>query len=149
LNQEAPLLRAKKWLQIKRAQEDQAALKLRHALEAKAEAREALQRLIQWQNEYGKAGMAVSRRWQPHAFQSHQGFLEGLNVQRRRAEEQIAALEKAIRQRRSALQGCAQRRRIAEQRLANLLKQLQQKRLKAEQRQADELACNHFSRAQG
>ncbi len=133
------LHRAHQLVQLKQREEQKASALWTEARIALGQGQERLRQIEAWQRDYEtKAG---SLRKAPHVgvLKDWRTFLEGLAVQRQRAQAAVEGLEAACEERKGAFLRCLQQRKVAERYQASIKEADAKKRRQQEARALDDL----------
>ena len=138
--------RAPQFLKAKESREQRAALLLGEAQRALQDAEARLETLLRWKQDYSHQQTNLRQVRHVGVLNDWRAFLDGLESQRRRAEQELEGLRAAVEQRRQQYLACLQERKMADRYREHILAVEAELARKQEQRAADELAAQRSTR---
>ena len=138
--------RAQQFLKATESREQRAALLLGEAQRALQDAEARLETLLRWKQDYSHQQTNLRQVRHVGVLNDWRAFLDGLESQRVRAEQELEGLRAAVEQRRQQYLACLQERKMADRYREHILAVEAELARKQEQRAADELAAQRSTR---
>ncbi len=138
--------RAQQLLRAKESREQRAALLLGEAQRALKDAEARLETLLRWKQDYSQQQTKLRQVRHVGVLNDWRAFLDGLEDQRLRAQQELGGLRAAVEERRQQYLACLQERKMADRYREHILAAEAELGRKREQRMADELAAQRSTR---
>jgi len=138
--------RAQQLLRAKESREQRAALLLGEAQRALKDAEARLETLLRWKQDYSQQQTKLRQVRHVGVLNDWRAFLDGLEDQRLRAQQELGGLRAAVEERRRQYLACLQERKMADRYREHILAAEAELGRKREQRVADELAAQRSTR---
>ncbi|MFZ8915182.1 MAG: flagellar export protein FliJ [Pseudomonadales bacterium] len=138
--------RAQQLLRAKESREQRAALLLGEAQRALKDSEARLETLLRWKQDYSQQQTKLRQVRHVGVLNDWRAFLDGLEDQRLRAQQELGGLRAAVEERRRQYLACLQERKMADRYREHILAAEAELGRKREQRVADELAAQRSTR---